>query len=177
MRNIILFILFLFFSASSSRAQTSVKADKTRSTITYFMKHAVHAWSGTSKDVSCIIQLNSSGEVEKVAATAKVKSFDSQNSNRDSHMLEVTDALTYPNVSFYSTAVSRNPDGYSVKGILNFHGVEKPVDIQVRESASGKQRVFAGSFIFLLEDHKVERPTLFMIKTDNEVKIEFSFVF
>lgn len=141
------------------------------------MKHAVHAWSGTSKDVSCVIQLNAQGEVEKVAATAKVKSFDSQNSNRDSHMLEVTDALTYPNVSLYSTSVSRTPDGYQVKGVLNFHGVEKPIDIQVRETANAKQRTFSGSFIFLLEDHKVDRPTLFMIKTDNEVRIEFNFVF
>ena len=158
-------------------SQSSVRADKARSSITYFMKHAVHAWSGISRDVSCVIQLNGQGDVEKVAATAKVKSFDSKNSNRDSHMLEVTDALKYPNVSFYSTSVTRAGDAYQVKGVLNFHGIEKQVEIQARETRSGSQRTITGQFIFLLEDHKVDRPTFLMVRTDNEVRIEFSFVF
>jgi polyisoprenoid-binding protein YceI len=92
-------------------------------------------------------------------------------------MLEVTDALKYPNVSFYSTSVTRAGDAYQVKGVLNFHGVEKPVEIQARETRSGSQRTITGQFIFLLEDHKVDRPTFLMVRTDNEVRIEFSFIF
>jgi len=158
-------------------SQQSLKADKTKSSITYYMKHALHSWTGESKDVNCIIQLNSQGDIEKVAATVKVKTFDSQNSNRDSHMLEVTDALTYPSVSFYSTSMAKSSDGYNVKGVLNFHGVERPISIDVKESRSNNQRTITGSFVFLLEEHKIERPTLFMVKTDNDVKIEFQFVF
>lgn len=172
-----IFLSVAVFLSLSAMPQSSVRADKSKSSITYFMKHAVHAWTGTSQDVNCILQLNAQGEVEKVAATAKVKSFDSKNSNRDSHMLEVTDALKYPNVSFYSTAVMKNGDAYQVKGMLNFHGVERPVEIQAKESRSGSQRTISGQFIFLLEDHKVDRPTFLMVRTDNEVRIEFSFVF
>jgi polyisoprenoid-binding protein YceI len=105
MRHIFLFLLLI--PAHIVQAQQSVKADRSSSSITYYMKHALHAWTGVSKDVNCVIQLNSEGHIEKVAATAKVKSFDSKNSNRDSHMLEVTDALSFPNVSFYSTSVTR----------------------------------------------------------------------
>lgn len=170
----IAFILALFLPA---KAQQSLRADKASSTITYHMKHALHAWTGVSKDVNCIIQLNDQGYIEKVAATAKVKSFDSKNSNRDSHMLEVTDALSFPNVSFYSTSVTKQGDEYEVKGVLNFHGIERPLNLKVNEKTDGKRRTVSGSFIMLLEDHKVDRPTLFMVKTDNEVRIELLFVF
>lgn len=157
------------------QAQQTLRADKTKSTLTYYMKHALHSWEGVSRDVSCIIQLDANGNIEKVAASVPVKSFDSKNSNRDSHMLEVTDALTYPSVSFYSTTVSKTPEGYDVKGILKFHGVEKPINIRAKEERNGDHRLVTGSFIFLLEDHKIERPSLMMVKTDNEVRMAFSF--
>ena len=177
MRTFFIFALMVSIVPFRLAAQQSLKSDKTKSSITYFMKHALHAFSGTSKDVSCIIQLNSQGDIEKVAATAKVKSFDSQNSNRDSHMMETTDALTYPSVSFYSTSMTKSANGYAVKGVLNFHGVEKPISMEAKETRTGSQRTVTGNFIFLLEDYKVERPTLFMVKTENEVKIEFLFAF
>lgn len=157
------------------QAQQTLRVDKANSSIKYFMKHALHSWQGVSQDINSIIQLNAQGDIEKVAATVPVKSFDSKNSNRDSHMLEVTDALIHPNVSFFSTSVSKTADGYDVKGMLNFHGVEKPVNIQAKEVRQGSHRTITGSFIFLLEDHKIERPTLMMVKTDNEVRIAFSF--
>lgn len=166
--------MFLFLV---SEAQVQLKADKTRSYIKYQMKHAVHSWIGTSKDLGCVIQLNDKDEIEKVAATVKVKSFDSENSNRDSHMLEVTDALTYPSISFYSTSVTKNGSSYVVKGVLNFHGVARSISFEMNEERSGKERRMKGSFAILLEDYQVERPTLLMVKTDNEVKLELFVVF
>jgi polyisoprenoid-binding protein YceI len=172
------FILFLFL-ALGTRAQTvQLKADRTKSYIKYYMKHALHSWSGISKDLGCVVQLNVKDEIEKVAATVKVKSFDSDNSNRDSHMLESTDALTYPSVSFYSTSVARSgSSSYIVKGVLNFHGVEKPISFEMTEERSGKERRLKGGFMIMLEDYKIERPTLFMVKTDNDVKLELFVVF
>lgn len=170
-------LIAIFFFVTDASAQQSIKADKGRSSITYYMKHALHSWTGTSTDVGCIVQLSDKGEIEKVAATSKIRSFDSKNSNRDSHMMEVTDALTYPIISFYSTAIEKNGADLRVKGVLKFHGIEKTVDMQVHEEKSGNGRVMTGKFIFLLEDFKIERPTLFMVKTDNEVKVSFNVVF
>lgn len=170
-----LLIVMGMMAGTSTWAQQTLRADKAQSSIKYFMKHALHSWQGVSQEVNSIIQLNAQGDIEKVAATVPVKSFDSKNANRDSHMLEVTDALTHPNVSFYSTSISKTTDGYDVKGMLKFHGVEKPVNIQAKELREGSKRTITGGFIFLLEDHKVERPTLMMVKTDNEVRIAFSF--
>ena len=175
MRLILLVALALW--GISSQAQVKLRADQGKSTITYYMKHALHAWTGVSREVNCIMETDGGGALTKVAATAKVKSFDSKNSNRDAHMLEVTDALTYPNISFYSKSVSEKDGVYKVSGMLSFHGVEKPLEIEVSESREGQRRRFRSSFVFLLEDFKIVRPTLFMVKTDNEVKVDLDFLF
>jgi polyisoprenoid-binding protein YceI len=176
MKNLLV-IMFLLLHLGSRAQAVQLKADRSKSYIKYEMKHAVHSWTGVSKDLGCIVQLNANDEIEKVAATVKVKSFDSDNSNRDSHMLEVTDALTYPSISFYSTSVTRNASVYQVKGILSFHGFDRAIAFDMAEERSGKGRILKGTFKVLLEDYQVERPTLLMVKTDNEVKLELFVVF
>jgi polyisoprenoid-binding protein YceI len=176
MKHVIFSCMLLLLTASVLGQGKQLRADKTKSYIKYYMKHALHSWSGISKDVNCLVQLNAGDEIEKVAATVKVSSFDSDNSNRDSHMLEVTDALKFPSITFVSTSIVRTSQGYSVKGNLSFHGVEKPVELQMIETKEGLQRRLTGSFIFLLEDYKIERPSLMMMRTDNEVKTELSFL-
>jgi polyisoprenoid-binding protein YceI len=159
-------------------AQTKqIRADKSLSSLTYAMKHALHAWTGTSREVACAAETDAGGRITRVAATVKVKSFDSQNSNRDAHMLEVTDALTYPNITFSSNTVTPETDGYLVRGNLSFHGVTKPFETKVTESKKNGRRIITGRFIFLLEDFGIERPTLMLVKTDNEVEVSFEFHF
>jgi polyisoprenoid-binding protein YceI len=171
-------ILVAFMLQTNSHAQTKqIRADKSLSSITYGMKHALHAWTGTSKEVACAAETNAEGRITRVAATVKVKSFDSQNSNRDAHMLEVTDALTHPNITFSSTTVTPESNGYLVKGNLSFHGVTKPFEARVTEAQKNGRRMISGRFIFLLEDFGIERPTLMLVKTDNEVEVSFEFYF
>ena len=171
-------ILVAFTLQTNGHAQTKqIRADKSLSSITYGMKHALHAWTGTSKEVACAAETNAEGRITRVAATVKVKSFDSQNSNRDAHMLEVTDALTHPNITFSSTTVTPESNGYLVKGNLSFHGVTKPFEARVTEAQKNGRRMISGRFIFLLEDFGIERPTLMLVKTDNEVEVSFEFYF
>jgi polyisoprenoid-binding protein YceI len=152
MKNLLVIICLLLHLGSRAQA-VQLKADRAKSYIKYEMKHAVHSWTGVSKDLGCIIQVNAKDEIEKVAATVKVKSFDSENSNRDSHMLEVTDALTYPSISFYSTSVTRNASVYQVKGVLSFHGVDRAITFDMVEDRSGKGRTLKGSIKILLETY------------------------
>lgn len=171
------FISFLFLSASIT-AQQKIRNKTADSEITYTMKHLVHTWSGTSKALQCMMETDASGVVKKVAGLVSVRSFDSKNSNRDSHMLEVTEALRFPNISFESVAITPLPNAqYDVEGKLSFHGVQQPIRLVMTETKRKDQRIFAGSFTLLLEDFKVYRPSFMMVKTDNEVKIDLSIVF
>jgi polyisoprenoid-binding protein YceI len=177
MKNMFALLMIAVVSMNGFAQTKQIRADKSLSSLTYAMKHALHAWTGTSREVACAAETDAGGRITRVAATVRVKSFDSQNSNRDAHMLEVTDALTYPNITFSSNTVTPETDGYLVRGNISFHGVTKPFETKVTESKKNGRRIITGRFIFLLEDFGIERPTLMLVKTDNEVEVSFEFHF
>lgn len=172
-----LFVVFLFLSLSV-KAQVKKPIDKKKSSITYAMNHMLHAWEGTSKEINGVVQFNNKNELEKVAIVSKVSAFDSKSSNRDSHMLEVTEAIKFPNISFYSTSLTEiKKSEWSVKGILQFHGVNKEVNFKaISKEVDGATEII-GNFIFLLEDFKIERPSFMLKPVDNEVKVNFQVYF
>lgn len=159
-------------------AQQKWRSKSAQSEITYTMKHLVHTWSGTSRALTCVMETDAAGTVQRVAGLVKINSFDSKNSNRDSHMLEVTDAIVHPNISFESASVTPLENNrYKIAGTLSFHGVQKPMQLIITETKNKDQRLFSGSFTFLLDDFKIDRPTFMMVKTENEVKIDLKIVF
>ncbi len=155
-------------------AQSKKPLDKKKSTITYSMNHLLHAWDGTSSDLNGAVQLKADGSIEKVAIVTKVSAFDSKSSNRDAHLLEVVEALKFPNISFYSTAITAAKDGsLDVKGVLQFHGVNKETSFKATSKSVNGATQVTGNFIFLLEDFKIERPSFMLKPVDNEVKVKF----
>ena len=154
-------------------------ADKAGSTVSYAAKHPLHAWEGVSRAVNCAVTYNDdTKQVENVAVSMKVASFDSGNSNRDSHAMEVLDALKYPNVTFVSSDVKAGTDGsLTAIGNLTFHGVVKPATLQAtRTDAAGKMTI-TGEFPVSMTAHNVERPSFLGLKTEDAMKLKFNAVF
>lgn len=171
-------LIVLLLLAHSLVAQQKWRNKPAQSEITYTMKHWVHTWSGTSHALTCVMETDAAGWVQRVAGLVKIKSFDSKNSNRDSHMLEVTEAIVHPNISFESVSVTPLENNrYKIAGTLSFHGVQKPIQLVMTETRSKDQHLFIGSFSFLLDDFKIDRPTFMMVKTENEVKVDLKIVF
>jgi polyisoprenoid-binding protein YceI len=171
-------LLFFLFLPALLTAQVKKPIDKKKSSITYSMNHLLHAWDGTSKELNGVVQFNNNNELEKVAIVTKVSAFDSKSSNRDSHMLEVTEAIKFPNISFYSTALTEIKKGeWEVKGVLQFHGVNKEISFKTTAKENNGVTEMDGSFIFLLEDFKIERPSFMLKPVDNEVKVRFEIFF
>jgi polyisoprenoid-binding protein YceI len=106
-----------------------------------------------------------------------VSSFNSGLSNRDSHMIEVLEALTYPNIVFNSTSIVYNQNDLMVNGQLQFHGVTKQISFNAKQSDKEGNIFFEGAFPILLEDFKVKRPSLLFVKADNEIQIKFKLYF
>lgn len=159
-------------------AQTKKVIDKKKSTITYSMNHMLHAWDGTSSDLNGVVVVSPENTIQKVAVVSKVSAFDSKSSNRDAHMLEVTEALKFPNITFSSTSVTEGKNGeLDIKGMLQFHGVSKEISFKGSSKNDGASTNVTGEFIFLLEDFKIERPSFMLQKVDNEVKVKFDISF
>lgn len=150
--------------------------DVTSSSITYTMKHKLHAWDGTSKQVNVASKWNGD-KLEQISVLSKVSSFNSGLSSRDSHMIEVLDALTLPNITFSSTSIKYNGADILATGKLQFHGVTKEVQFVVKARKDNNQWLYEGEFPVLLESYNVKRPSLLFVKADDLVKIRFVLVF
>ena len=154
-------------------------ADKTKSVVTYAMKHPMHDWEGVSRSVSAaMVYDDATKQIQQVAVAIPVSSFDSKNENRDSHMIEVLDGLKYPNVTFTSQDVKAQSDGsLMATGKLTFHNVTKPVTVQVSRREAGNQLQMTGKFDLKMTDYGVERPSLLGVATEDQFSLAFTLVF
>lgn len=180
------FLLFINFLVSFSfvHSQTNnpdiikILANQKASSITYTMSHPMHDWDGVSKDLKAIILYNKEKQsIENVAVSVKVVTFDSQNANRDSHMIEVVDGIKYPGITFSSTSVKQEANKLSVLGNLTFHGVTKPVSFDAITETKGKTMVVTGGFTVLMTAYNIEKPSLMGMPTSDVIKLNFNIEF
>jgi polyisoprenoid-binding protein YceI len=174
--SLLLGVLLLFsFTHIGTR---KLMADKANSSVTYAMTHPMHDWDGVSKDVNCVAVYNDdTKQIEQVAVAIPLASFDSGNSNRDSHALEILEGLKFPKVTFVSTKITQATNQLTVDGNLNFHGITKPISLKAVRSESNNKMTIEGGFDVLLSTYKVEQPSLMGIKTDDKFKLKFKVVF
>ncbi len=160
--------------ALAQETSQKIFCNKSKSSITYSMKHPLHAWTAVSKEVTSVIITDAKHEsISQVAVSLKIASFDSKNANRDSHTIEVTEALKFPLITFSSSKIEQNGNQLKVKGILNFHNVNKEISFDAySKSNKGKLRV-TGGFAVQMTDFGIEPPTLMAIATEDNINIEF----
>ena len=112
---LLVFMLSSSFISYDDQDKKKIVADKAVSEITYSMVHPLHEWTGTSKDINgIIIYHEEESRIESVAISVLLSTFDSKNSNRDSHALEVLDAIKYPTVKFSSNNIQKNGDDITI---------------------------------------------------------------
>ncbi len=170
-------LIGLLFLATPSRDTKKISALKGDSRLTYSLSHPLHKVEAVCKDFFCEVEINDAKEIQSVKVSADVMNFDSGNSNRDSHAMEVIDAFTYPEVSFVSDAVSTQSNELSVSGKLTFHGVTKPISFSAKAQSQNGRTTVEGKMTVKLEDFKVERPKLALIPTDEFLYLSFVVVF
>ena len=66
-------------------------------------------------------------DISNIAVAAEINDFDSGNSNRDAHSLEVLEVFKFPMVKFYSDNINRVGEIGIIKGKLQFNGQEKNI--------------------------------------------------
>jgi polyisoprenoid-binding protein YceI len=140
------------------------------STVTYRLVHPLHKIEASSKDVEYTLQADPGARtISSVSATVDVMTFNSGNSNRDSHAMEVIDALTYPDAEFSSTSVAQAGDSITVTGQLTFHGVTKPVVMKGVADWQANKVVVKGGFEVSLAAFNIERPSLLLIPVEDRL--------
>lgn len=142
------------------------------STLTYHVSHPLHQTEGVSHGAKGKGVCHA-GQCDFLIAVP-VKSFDSGDSNRDLHMLQVTRGAEFPLV----TVRTRVPESAAVSATIN-------VDLEVQfagQTAQYKQIPFkveihdgethiAGTIPVKLSDFKIEPPSLLTMAVKNEVPV------
>jgi len=171
----IVFMGFAFLIAASAHADDGVvySVDSHASKITYTLVHKAHTVVGVAKkDIDGKVKL-SKGDAQ-LMVRVPVASFDSENSNRDTHMQEAVEASKHPNVELKAVAdgVAPGKNGKAVlKGKLTFHGISHPVEIPVDVIWNGKTATVVGQFSISLDAYKVERPSLLFVKVEDKLDL------
>lgn len=174
---IIQLVLLLCFQFSFAQP-VKLQALKDKSSITYSMVHPLHKWDGISREVSSIILTDPERKViNQVAVSAKLSTFDSQNANRDSHMLEVTEGIKFPNVTFSGNDIKQDGDRLTVKGKLTFHGITRDITFLASRRNDGKNLTVTGGFTVRMSDFNIPPPSLLGFTTEDEFQIKFSVVY
>ena len=173
------FIHFLVLAACFFVAPGEVFAQTTQlsgnGTVEYSLVHKFHKFVGVSKAMAVRGTVDASGL--KVMARAQVGTFDSDNSNRDSHMMETVEGEKYPWVSVRAALPgfklpTSGTTKITVQASVELHGVAvgHPIDIKL-ETKDGTHFHVSFEFPESLTAHKIERPSLLFVAVDDTITI------
>ena len=141
-------------------------------TLTYHVSHPLHQSEGVSHEVRGK-GICHAGECDFLIAVP-VKSFDSGDSNRDLHMIQVTRGAQFPMV----TVRTKLPESASTSSMIQadleiqFAGQTanyKQVPFQL--AAQGKEIRITGTIPATLTDFKIDPPSLLTMPVKNEIPI------
>lgn len=165
-------------AGTSSSFAGALTQKKDGNTMTYKLVHPLHHIESTSTAVQYVVDADvASKTITKVAGIVDVTTFNSGNSNRDSHAMEVIDALSYPEARFVGTSVVPHGDSLTVSGQLTFHGVTHDVIAHAVQHWTADGLTVEGGFTIGLTAFKVERPSLLMIPVEDDLSFTFTAVF
>ena len=157
---------FSFANAESLSGKYELKSSKVNYLVTYLIKKA----DGDS------IQSKGKGECNEnceFLVAAPIKSFESKDSNRDLNMLKVTKADKFPLVVARIKSKNQITNGQLIADIeIDFVGLKKVyngVALKITPSADGFHA--EGKFDLLLNNHKIEKPSLLGVDINDLVPV------
>lgn len=145
-----------------------------QSTLTYHVSHPLHQVEGVSHAARGKGVCHA-GECDFLIA-APVKSFDSGDSNRDLHMLQVTRGAQFPLVSVRTRLPETTADGSKTILVdleVEFAGQKvqyKQVPFQL--VMQGKEIRISGTIPATVSDFKIDPPKLLAIAIKNEIPVQ-----
>ena len=150
--------------------------DPENSFISYDAKHILHSWKGMNTNVKGVAKVEAN-KINQIAILTLVKDFDSNNSGRDAHALEVLESLSYPEVRFYSDSITVAQDSIKITGLFNFHGVNQSRSIAALIENEKNKKIIKGSFKLTPSDFDIKLPSLMMVKMENLLLFNFKLEF
>jgi hypothetical protein len=168
-KTLVTFCLLILSSLAWCDSQWVLK----QSTLTYQVSHPLHKTEGVSHEARGKGVCHA-GQCEFLTAVP-VKSFDSGDSNRDLHMLQVTRGAEFPII----TVRTRVPESASAAATTNVdleiqfagqtaHYQQVPFKLETH----GSECHLAGTIPATLADFKIDPPSLLTIPVKNQIPVQ-----
>lgn len=169
--SVILFILAFSpqIFAGLSKPDWVLKSGK----LTYHVRYTLKNVVGTSQNVKGKGRCES-GACQFLVAVP-IKSFESGDGNRDSHMLEVTKAALNPMISVRVSFSEPSASGVVyAKADVSFSGKNHRYEHVLLDLKINDERAsVSGQLPLILSDFEIERPSLFAVKINSSVPVDF----
>lgn len=170
MKNFLLLFVFASF-ATAFAADTSWVLKQ--STLTYHVSHPLHQTDGTSHAARGKGVCHE-GQCDFLIAVP-VKSFDSGDSNRDLHMIQVTKGAEYPMVTVRTRLPESAADSTTIKADLEIQFAGQTAHYQqvlFEMTTQGNEKHITGTIPATLTDFKIEPPSLLTMPVKNDIPIK-----
>jgi len=166
-----LLALFLFAMLSPHSAADNTWVLK-ESTLTYHVSHPLHQPEGVSHAARGK-GICHEGQCDFLIAVP-VKSFDSGDSNRDLHMIQVTKGAEYPMVMVRTRLPESAESSTTIKADLEIqfagqtaHYQQVPFEVKTE----GNAKHITGTIPTTLSDFKIDPPSLLTMPVKNEIPV------
>lgn len=162
----------MLFLAASFPADAGSQWVLDQSALTYHISHPLHQVNGTSHAARGKGVCHA-GQCEFLIA-APVKSFDSGDSNRDLHMLQVARGAEFPLVSVrlhLPEEASESPTIYADLEIQFAGHTAEYKHVAFEHLTQGKEVKVTGTIPATLSDFKIDPPSLLAIPVKNEMPV------
>ena len=164
-------LILLLFSASQLKAQRYM----TRNAEVYFLsdRDAVEVVEATNNQVGAVIDL-SNGDL---AFQIQMRAFHFEIALMEEHFNEnYVESEIYPKATFRGSFVEmpENMDQENevkVKGLMDFHGVQKEMEVSVSIQMQDEVLVGESGFVLLCSDFGIKIPNIVADKLANEIQV------
>ena len=100
-----------------------------------------------------------------------MRTLKSDNKDRDEHMIGAIEVDKFPLAKYTFKDVQKSENGYIIKGMLNFHGIQKPLSIQAHISKKNNELNIKGTSSFLMSDYHVKPPKMLFLTVRDQVDL------
>lgn len=165
-------LLALLFAALPTFAQSDTQWILEKSTLSYHMSHPVHEVDGVSHAAKGKGVCHA-GQCDFLIA-APVSSFNSGDSNRDLHMLQVTRGAQFPMVvvrTHFPQAETTSPTVYADLDVQFAGQTASYKHVPFQRTTEGKKVEISGTIPSTCSDFKIDRPTFLTVPIKNEIPV------
>jgi hypothetical protein len=167
------FLIVAFLVAFSAPAATDTQWSLAQSTLSYHVSHPLHQLDGVSHGAKGK-GICHDGQCDFLVA-APVKSFDSGDSNRDLHMLQVTRGGEYPMIVVRTKFPDTETSSPTIHVDLEIQFAGQTVQykqVSFQRVTEGKDIHITGTIPATVSDFKIDPPKLLTMPIKNEIPVK-----